>query len=162
MKPAEPPPKEHQRIMAARPPRTSANTQASTASTDGGMGQLLLLIADLEANQQTNALKLLNNYLTTMTTTMQAADAATTVTILEQLRTGHRAEAIELLESRLDVSLLGLGSSVGATPRTERQPASLRTLQRAKEYRAEFPRKTGNTNVDSAVRQAWNLTDEHK
>src|SRR6267143_557670 len=94
MKSAEPPPKEHQRIMAARPARPSANTQASTASADGGMGQLLLLIADFEANQQTNALKLLNNYLTTMTTTMQAADAATTVTILEQLRTGHRAEAI--------------------------------------------------------------------
>ncbi|MBI3852272.1 MAG: lipid-binding SYLF domain-containing protein [Verrucomicrobia bacterium] len=138
------------------------NVQTSAAHNDLAGEQLRLLLADLKASKQTNALNHLNGYLTAMLASVYTADAQTTLLILERLRAGHTTEATTLLETRLDGALINLGASVGTSPQPERQPDSLQTLRRAKEYRTRFPRKTGNSNVDDEVARALSLLDKQK
>ena len=132
------------------------------AQGDAASEQLRLLLLDLDANHQTNAVKHLYGYLSAMITSQQTADLSSTILILDRLRAGRVPEAIELLESRMDGAVINLGATVGATPREERGSNSLAILQRAKEYRAKFPRKTGDRTIDERVARAWSLPDEQK
>lgn len=45
-----------------------------------------------------------------------AAEAGTTVWALERLRSGNTTKAVELLESKLDGALIGLGASLSSAP----------------------------------------------
>jgi hypothetical protein len=143
------------RPLATIAPQSAAQGAAATE-------QLRLLLLDLDANHQTNAVKHLYGYLSAMITSQQTADLSSTILILDRLRAGRVPEAIELLESRMDGALINLGATVGATPREERGSNSLATLQRAKEYRAKFPRKTGDRTIDERAERAWSLPDEQK
>jgi hypothetical protein len=95
-------------------------------------------------------------------TSQQTADASTTMLILGRLREQRTAEAIELLEARLDGALINLGAAMAATPPAERAAVPLDTLQKAREYRTEFPRHTSYTNIDESVVRAWRLLNEQK
>lgn len=88
-----------------------------------------------------------------------AAEASTTVWTLERLRSGNTTKAVELLESKLDGALIGLGASLSSTPESRRDPALIKTLQSAREYRARFPRKTENPEIDEAVARVFALLD---
>jgi lipid-binding SYLF domain-containing protein len=142
-------------------PKAAADTLPA-AQTDLATEQLHLLLADLHDHNQTNAVKYLHGYLSAQITSQQTADASTTILILERLREQRTAEAIELLEARLDGALINLGAAVAATPPAERTAAPLDTLQKAREYRTEFPRHTGYTNIDESVVRAWHLLNEQK
>jgi lipid-binding SYLF domain-containing protein len=128
---------------------TVASTPPLTARTNVAVEQLQLLLSDLNAHKQTTALKHLNRYLSEMLTTEHTADADMTVAILERLRGRQTAEAIELLEVQLEGAMTGLEASLSARPKAERQPNSLKILDRAKDYRSRFPRKTGRPNADN-------------
>ena len=91
-----------------------------------------------------------------MTMTLQTSDAATSIGLLEQLRAGRSKEGMEMLEARLDAAAIGLSGAVRDTQDPERQTNSLRALERIRDYRAQYPRHTGNSNVDHAVAQALN------
>ena len=152
---------ESPKMMAeARPERGAAIAPQVAARGDTSSEQLRLLLLDLDANHQTNAVKHLYGYLSAMITSQQTADLNSTVLVLDRLRAGRVPEAIELLESRMDGALINLGTTVGATPREERESNSLVTLQRAKDYRAKFPRKTGDSMIDDRVARAWSLQNE--
>ena len=154
---------ESPKMMAeAKPERGAIIAAQGAAQGDAASEQLRLLLLDLDANHQTNAVKHLYGYLSTMITSQQTADLNSTILVLDRLRAGRVPEAIELLESRMDGALINLGATVGATPREERGSNSLATLQRAKEYRAKFPRKTGDRTIDQRVERAWSLPDEQK
>jgi lipid-binding SYLF domain-containing protein len=153
---------ESPKATGATPRIAAADTPAQNAQADMATDQLRRLLSELNANNQTNAVKYLHGYLSAQITSQQTADASITVLILQHLREQRTAEAIELLEARLDGALINLGAAVAATPPAERAASPLDTLQRAREYRAEFPRQTGYTNVDESVARAWRLLNGEK
>jgi len=111
----------------------TASTPATTvASTNVAVEQLHLLLEDLNEQKQTSALKHLNGYLSAMITSQQTADADMTVTILERIRAGRTAEAIELLEFQLDGSVIGLADSLTVKTKLERPAGALKAVQRAR------------------------------
>ncbi len=154
---------ESPKATAETKPRTfTADAPSPARQADMATDQLRLLLSELNANNQTNAVKYLHGYLSAQITSQQTADASTTLLILERLRQQRTAEAIELLEARLDGALINLSAAVAATPPIERASSPLDTLQRAREYRGEFPRQTGYTNVDESVARAWRLLNGQK
>jgi lipid-binding SYLF domain-containing protein len=146
----------------ARSKAAVADVPSPAPPTDVATERLRRLIAELHAQRQTNAVQYLHDYLSAQITSQQTADASTTLLILERLREQRTAEAIELLEARLDGALINLGAAMAATPPAERVPSPFDTLQRAREYRTEFPRRTGHTNIDDRVARAWQLQGEPK
>ena len=141
-------------------PRTSPQVRRPlNLQTNLAVEQLQILLADLNATKQTNAIEHLNQYLSAMITTQHSSDAGMTVAILERLRSGRTAEAIELLEWQLDGAVTGLGASLAATPRADRPPNAVSNLKSARQYRAKFPRKTGDRTTDEGVERAWSLLD---
>ena len=133
-----------------------------TIKSNVAVEQLQLLLSDLNANKQTNALRHLNSYLTAMITTQHMADADVTVSVLERLRATHTAEAIDLLELQLDGALIGVADALRGAHKKELAAAPLNTLQRAREYRAKFPHKSGDPNIDEGVARAFGLLEQRK
>ena len=147
------------KAIEPNPRVTTQGIRPLNLRTNLAVEQLQILLADLNAGGQTNAIEHLNQYLSAMITTEHSADAGMTVAILERLRSGRAAEAIELLELQLDGAVTGLGASLAATPRGERPPNALSNLKSARQYRNKFPRKTGERNTDEGVERAWSLLD---
>ena len=88
-------------------------------------------------------------------------DTSTTVDTLRRLRAGDTPNAVELLEIQLDGDLIGLGTFFIADPRElKRDPSYSRTLQMARDYRAQFPRKSRSPKIDEDVAKAFTLLDE--
>jgi hypothetical protein len=79
--------------------------------------------------------------------TSAVAGVSTHVAILQSLRDGNVSGAIDLLETLLDGDLM----SVGAYRSDSLPQASTKPVRRAAEYRAKYPRKTENPEVDAAV-----------
>ncbi len=148
-------------IATASATTTAGTVAQPTMLSDTAGQQLQLLLSDLSTHKQTNALSHLNAYLSAMTTTMQTADAATTLLILQRLRDGNSREAIDLLESRLDGSLIALSASLNAMPRAKRPPQSLELLRQVRDYRERYPRHTENPDIDKQVAQVWNLLENN-
>jgi len=162
VKPAEPALKPARKAIELKPGNAAASALVSRPPTNAAIQQLQLLMSDLNARRQTNALRLLNGYLSAMLTTQQTKDADMTILILEQLRARQTSEAVDLLELQLDGALIDLGASLEATPEKARQPIALAALRRARQYRTRFPRKTGNPSVDAAVARAFSLLDKQQ
>jgi lipid-binding SYLF domain-containing protein len=140
---------------------TSAGMALSPApQSDVANEQLRLLLSDLSTNNQTSALNHLNAYLSAMTTAMQTADTATTLLVLQRLRQGQSPEAIDLLEARLDGSLIALGASLNAMPRAKRPPQSMELLRQVRSYREKYPRHTENPDIDKQVTQLLDLLSQ--
>jgi lipid-binding SYLF domain-containing protein len=149
-------------IAAGRRNLPSKPAVSLTASERNNVAveQLQALIADLNANKQTNALRYLNSYLAASITTQYTADASLAIALLEQLRAKYSTEAVELVEMRLDGALIGLSSSLSAMPKPERPAIALQTLQRAKEYRTRFPRKVADPTIEEELTRGWKLLPE--
>jgi hypothetical protein len=82
----------------------------------------------------------------------QTFDIETYVEALRKLKAGQAAQAIDLLEQRLDADLLALEPDFGRVDgqtRGEMQAA----LRAARQYRAEHPRKTALPGLDESIRK---------
>lgn len=89
-----------------------------------------------------------------------AAKTGLDVSVLNQLRADNMTNAIDLLETRLDGSLIELGVYFGETPKSQREPVHLKILRMAKEYRSKFPHTSGHLEIDEGVARALALVDE--
>lgn len=90
-----------------------------------------------------------------------SANISVEVRVLECLRDGRTNDAIRELEQKLDGDLMVLGGGLAAMDQTTRsQLGYLKPLQRAKDYRLEFPRSTGRPLLDKSVEHAFSLLDE--
>ena len=150
------------KFAATNPSSFAAPAPVTIAQPELANEQLRLLLDDLKVNRQTNALNHLNGYLTAMLTSVYTADAEMTLLILERLRASQTPDGITLLETRLDGALINLGTSVGSTPEKERPSNSLQTLRRTRDYRARFPRKSGDPKIEEGVAHAWSLIQNQK
>ena len=90
------------------------------------------------------------------------ANLASSVRLLEDLRAVRTNEAMRRLEADLEANVAGLGTfldKIGPAMHLATRPEDLETLQMAKDYWRKFPRTTGNTKLDSSVKQALSLLD---
>ena len=92
----------------------------------------------------------------------QGAHNALVLHLLEDLRAGRTNEVMRRLEYELEANVAGFGSWWDAASQMHLppQPGYLDTLQTAKDYWRKFPRATGNTNLDGAVKHALSLLDK--
>lgn len=67
------------------------------------------------------------------------SSASSAVVVLRHIRAGDTNRAIEALELRLDGELIALQAFLDGTPQSRRDPLYVRTLERAREYRANYP-----------------------
>ena len=87
------------------------------------------------------------------------ADASTTVSDLRYLRAGDTTNVVELLEIKLDGDLIGLVPFLADPRQFKRDPSYIKTLQRVRDYRAQFPHKSDSPEVDEGAAKAFNLLD---
>ena len=144
-------------VMAEIP--TPKPQRPYTAPTNAAVDELQLLLSELNANGQTNALKHLDAYLSAMVTSQHTSDAEMTLAVLERLRGYRTTEAIDLLEFQMEGAVRGLSNALAAVPRPERPPGPVQTLQRARNYRAKHARKAGEPRVEERMKGAESLLD---
>ncbi len=88
-----------------------------------------------------------------------AAEASTTVRILERLRDSNTTGAVESLEIKLDGALIGLGAFIPEIPESRRDPMYIRAVEIARDYRDKFPRTNDSPEISDGVARAFSLLD---
>ena len=87
-------------------------------------------------------------------------EAGNAITCLKYLRTGNTTNALELTETQLDGGVIGLWIFLADVPEPQRDPMSLKMLQRAKDYRALFPRLSGSPEASAMVAKAFAMVKD--
>lgn len=88
------------------------------------------------------------------------AEATTTVGTLNRLRAGKMNEATDLLETKLDEALIGLGAFLADPRELNRDPLRRKTLEMARDYRAKYPHDSGSPIVEESIARAFSLIKE--
>jgi hypothetical protein len=127
-----------------------------TGDSNPALDQLNALVSYLEANNQTNALKLFNEYSSCSLALQDSAEMGVTVHILVALREGRTNDVIKLLETRLDSHIVGFVANYKQMPKTHQEWLGLHSLSEAQWYRNKFP----NKDADGYVTQAFELLDK--
>jgi hypothetical protein len=116
------------------------------------------IAANLEATKQKDNLKLLMGGLNEINALHDAADISVTTAVLQGLRDEKTNEVINYLEGHLDAEIIGFNSSYGWLNSSERKEISLKSLQRAKDYRTKFPHNDSEFGKD--VTNTFRFLDE--
>ena len=87
------------------------------------------------------------------------AEASTTVAELRRLRAGDVTNVVELLEIKVDGDLIGLNPFLADPREFNRDSRYVDALKMVRDYRAEFPHKSGMPEVDAGAAKAFNLLD---
>jgi hypothetical protein len=120
------------------------------------------LIGYLEAAGQTNALELLRQYRCSYSADLASSELGDTVAVLQCLRAGRTNQAIQLLEQRLSRYANLLLNSYGCLSPTNRERVKLESLERARDYFAEFPPPTWGAEMEEGVNSILRLSEEPK
>lgn len=89
--------------------------------------------------------------------TMEGTQASSALSGLKRLRSGDTNGAIEHLESELDGALIGLAGLYYNAPNKKPDALVQRTLGRARDYRAKYPREIEDVEVSGAISNVLNL-----
>jgi hypothetical protein len=76
---------------------------------------------------------------------------------LESARSGDTNIALETLESRLDMAIIGWAAQVRETTDSKKREGYVRALARVHAYRTAHPRRTDSPEIDGAVAQALSV-----
>jgi len=85
------------------------------------------------------------------------SDAVMSVAELKMLRAGSNTNASELLEIRLDGDLVGLTPFLADRREFDRDPSNIKALQKVRDYRTQYPRKSGSPELDAGADKAFDL-----
>ena len=113
------------------------------------------LMTELDASRQTNIINQVTDLVSGLNMLHTTHEANTTLTLLEQLRSGHTNEAIAILEKQLDVNLIEFSRNPN-----EIHEAEINVLKQAKEYRIEYPHKAVLPYTDAMLDHAFDLIDK--
>jgi hypothetical protein len=91
----------------------------------------------------------------------ETEEAATDVALLNRIRSKNITNAVDVLETKLDISLARLGSDFKDIPKTDRVNV-LKTIQMAKDYRDKFPQKNAFPGLNQAISNAFSLVETNK
>lgn len=118
------------------------------------------LVGYLEAAGQTNALELLRQFRCSYSADLSSSELGDTVAILQDLREGNTNRAIQLLEQHLSRYANLLINSYGCLSPTNRERVKLESLERARDYFAEFPPPTWGPEMDKGVNEILRLREK--
>lgn len=124
---------------------------AQAQDNRGVLGQYEQLIASLYQRGDTNTAAQVANLVSAMNAERNATDIAMTVRVLNDLRSGHTNDAVQLLETRLDGALL----TFSAPTNSPRDPKHDKILKVAKDYRTKHPHTAGVPEIDTGVSQTF-------
>jgi hypothetical protein len=145
-------------------PAQSSNRPASkgpiTGANNPAIEQLNALVSYLEANKQTNALKLFYDYSNASLALQHSADIGATLHTLMALREGRTNDAMELLEVKLDHDINDFAGSFKELPEEQREWLGLHALTDARWYRNKYPHKHRFQDVDEGVADAFKILDD--
>lgn len=137
--------------------QTSASAKKPiTGDSNPALDRLNALVSYLEANNQTNALKLFNEYSSSSLALQNSSESGVTLHLLMALREGRTNDVMKLLESRLDSDIVGFAANYKQMPKADQEWLGLHSLSDAQWYRNKFPRK----DTDGYVTQAFQLLDK--
>ena len=91
----------------------------------------------------------------------QTEEVATDVALLNRIRLNNITNAVDVLETKLDISLGMLSFDFKDIPKTERVEV-LKTIQMAKDYRDKFPHENSHPDLSQAVSNAFSLVETNK
>jgi hypothetical protein len=147
------------RWCAAQSAQQSSN-QKPKADDFGALQQLESFVTHLRNNGQTENLLRFSDYLNASLASRDSADLGMTVAVLQRFRDGRTNEACRILEDRLDTYIVGLAGSYRQLPPQLQAQGNLKVLGFARDYRAKFPFKCSNPELDKNVTDAFKLLDE--
>lgn len=82
--------------------------------------------------------------------TAEAGKLEAALLSLREVRAGHIQEATEILEAKIDAALISLSIGPGKASEAAQNDKN-KMIERARQYRLEFPRKTTNPGIDASV-----------
>jgi hypothetical protein len=85
------------------------------------------------------------------------SEAVMNVAELKMLRAGGSTNAVELLEIRLDGDLIGLTPFLTDRREFDSDPTYAKAIQKVKDYRTKFPRKSDSPELDAGTVKAFDL-----
>ncbi len=141
-------------------PATRVSGQKLTANDDIAFEGYVSLVNYLRDTKQTNALKQLNDFLSDSRALQHAANVSVTVSILKGLRKGRTNQALQFLEWHLDMEIAQFGSEYSTLPASIQKQMDLRALQRARDYRAQFPFLNPDPNLAEDASNSFTILDE--
>ncbi len=137
--------------------QTPASTKKPiTGDSNPALNRLNALVSYLQANNQTNALNLFNEYSSCSFALQNSAEMGATLHILMALREGRTNDVMKVLESRLDSEIVGFAANYKQMPKTDQEWLGLHSLSGAQWYRNKFPHQDAN----GYVTQAFQLLDK--
>ena len=143
---------------AAQPPNQPVSKEQQNYDC-GALQKFESLVIYLQDTKQTNILKRFNDCCNASIASRNCADLGMTAAILQRLRAGRTNEAYEMLEGRLDSDVISFAASYRELPKPLQEQGSLKVLGYVKDYRAKFPFKVGDRNVDDGVADAFKILD---
>jgi hypothetical protein len=105
------------------------------------------LVIPLLKRGDTNTVTQISDFVSAMERQRNATDASFDVRILTALRSGKTNEAVELMETRLDSAVMSFDY--------DRDSKYDKLLERAKEYRSRYPRKSRFPEIDTAIARVF-------
>jgi hypothetical protein len=100
-----------------------------------------------------------SNFMGKFYSTSLSAQTGMDVQLLKSLRSNNVTNAIDLLEIELDSSIVGLGVYLNNVPQSKRDSIQIKMLQRAKEYRSQFPYKEDSVLSERMISNAFLLVN---
>jgi hypothetical protein len=143
-------------------PAAKTSSQRLTTNDDIAFEEYKSLVNYLRDTKQTNALKQLNDFLADSRAEQHAANVSVTVSILKGLRNGRTSQALQFLEWHLDMEIAQFGSEYSTLPASIQKQMDLRSLQRARDYRAQFPFQNPDPNLAEDASNTFTILDENK
>jgi hypothetical protein len=140
-------------LLVAIVSRQSVAQTSSLADDRGALGQYERLVLSLLKRGDTNTANQVASLVTAAQEGRDATDIATTVRILQSLRSGDTNAAIKFLESRLDGALIPF-----CVPSTGPRDTNYdKILAMARDYRAKYPHTSGVPDIDNGVSRTFSL-----
>jgi hypothetical protein len=128
--------------------------KSSPANFSLALDQMNLLISYLQANKDTNALTLFNNFETASIAIQESGEMGVTLHTLMAIREGRTNDAIQLMQIQLSGEIVAVASMYRDTPESQRQSFSLSALDQAKWYYNKFSFKP-----DAGIAHAFEVLD---
>ena len=131
-----------------------------TGQSNPALDRLEALVSYLEANKQTNAMELFNQYSSASIAQENSADMGMTLHVLMAVREGRTNDVITLLESKLNGDIVSFAASYKELPKDQQEWLGLNVLSQAHLYRNKFPYQTRSQLEYDSLTRAFQLLDK--
>lgn len=147
------------RWAAAQSSSQPSSKELIAANSNLAFDQLTLLLANLNETNQTNTLRLFNDYANAMIALQMQSEMIEKLLVLNSLRSGLTNQVIGLLEQGMTADVVGFVNSYRELPASQREKLDLKSLKKVRDYCNKFQVKSSDCNIDEFVTNAFKLLD---